>query len=326
MIHALTANCDHIPYRDSKLTRLLQESLGGNYKTSLIVTSSSHSSSMEETISTLKFASRAKTIKNHFKMNIKNSHETLQRIIDQLKRELLESKLEITRLNTLVIIGSAPEILDEKHNELDELKENNLAKKIYMSNTLSSFPKKNDFNGKMDEKYSKTGKTDETNLIDLIQKKEILEMRVISQDKEISSLNSIITEQGKSIKKLEEEISELKNGSLKYEKRTIELTEERDIFKIKYENVASSLEMYLKQININKNQIESLKKSLINEEKNNQKLLMEKKSLIEQSMMNNIPKGYEFLQIKLTDYFKESYNFNFDVNNHFINKIFYILT
>ena len=39
VIHALTSNSDHIPYRDSKLTRILQESLGGNFKTSLIVTS-----------------------------------------------------------------------------------------------------------------------------------------------------------------------------------------------------------------------------------------------------------------------------------------------
>jgi kinesin family member 5 len=51
--------------------------LGGNYKTSLIVTCSSHSSSLEETISTLKFANRAKSIKNHFKMNLKNSPEAM---------------------------------------------------------------------------------------------------------------------------------------------------------------------------------------------------------------------------------------------------------
>ena len=81
VIHSLTTNNDHIPYRDSKLTRLLQESLGGNFKTSLLVTCSSHSSSLEETISTLKFANRTKSIKNHFKMNIKNSPEVLQRII-----------------------------------------------------------------------------------------------------------------------------------------------------------------------------------------------------------------------------------------------------
>ena len=53
VIHALTSNQEHIPYRDSKLTRILQESLGGNYKTSLIVACSPHSYNVEETISSL---------------------------------------------------------------------------------------------------------------------------------------------------------------------------------------------------------------------------------------------------------------------------------
>ncbi len=44
VIHALTSGADHIPYRDSKLTRILQESLGGNFKTSLIAAISPHSS------------------------------------------------------------------------------------------------------------------------------------------------------------------------------------------------------------------------------------------------------------------------------------------
>jgi len=50
VINALTTNKDHIPYRDSKLTRLLQESLGGNYKTALIINCSPHNSSVEETV------------------------------------------------------------------------------------------------------------------------------------------------------------------------------------------------------------------------------------------------------------------------------------
>jgi len=49
-----------IPYRDSKLTRLLQDSLGGNTKTSLIATVSPLLDHTDETISTLKFADRAK--------------------------------------------------------------------------------------------------------------------------------------------------------------------------------------------------------------------------------------------------------------------------
>lgn len=78
VIHALTSNCEHIPYRESKLTRILQESLGGNYKTSLIVTCSPHSSSLEETISSLKFATRTKAVKTHFKMNIRTSPDNMR--------------------------------------------------------------------------------------------------------------------------------------------------------------------------------------------------------------------------------------------------------
>jgi kinesin family protein 5 len=56
VISALVRGSEHIPYRDSKLTRLLQESLGGNFKTTLIVNCSTFSKNLEETISTLKFA------------------------------------------------------------------------------------------------------------------------------------------------------------------------------------------------------------------------------------------------------------------------------
>jgi hypothetical protein len=54
----------HIPYRDSKLTRLLQESLGGKAKTCIIATLSPSQLAVEETMSTLDYAHRAKNIKN----------------------------------------------------------------------------------------------------------------------------------------------------------------------------------------------------------------------------------------------------------------------
>ena len=88
VIHALVLKASHIPYRDSKLTRILQESLGGNYKTSLVVTCSTHSTQKEETISTLRFAQRARSIKNQVRINIQNSPQQLQAMIMQLKYEL----------------------------------------------------------------------------------------------------------------------------------------------------------------------------------------------------------------------------------------------
>jgi len=56
VINCISRKTGHIPYRDSKLTRLLKESLGGNNKTTLIVNCSTHSSQIEETLSTLRFA------------------------------------------------------------------------------------------------------------------------------------------------------------------------------------------------------------------------------------------------------------------------------
>lgn len=88
VIKALTEKAEHIPYRDSKLTRLLQESLGGNYKTTLIVNCSPHPRNVEDTLNTLKFAQRAKTIKNKAMVNIKNSPEAYLRIIEELQKRL----------------------------------------------------------------------------------------------------------------------------------------------------------------------------------------------------------------------------------------------
>lgn len=54
----------HIPYRDSKLTRLLQDSLGGNTKTIMIAALSPADYNYDESLSTLRYASRAKFIQN----------------------------------------------------------------------------------------------------------------------------------------------------------------------------------------------------------------------------------------------------------------------
>ncbi|CAG5111451.1 Oidioi.mRNA.OKI2018_I69.chr2.g5760.t2.cds [Oikopleura dioica] len=59
----------HIPYRDSKLTRLLQDSLGGNTKTLMIACISPADNNYDETLSTLRYANRAKNIKNKPKIN-----------------------------------------------------------------------------------------------------------------------------------------------------------------------------------------------------------------------------------------------------------------
>lgn len=66
----------HVPYRESKLTRLLKDSLGGNGMTVLLACISPADSNHEETINTLRFASRASSVVNKAKVNFDNSGNT----------------------------------------------------------------------------------------------------------------------------------------------------------------------------------------------------------------------------------------------------------
>ncbi|CAD8189553.1 unnamed protein product [Paramecium pentaurelia] len=81
----------HIPYRDSKLTRLLQDSLGGNTKTIMITAISPSDFNYEETLSSLRYASRAKMIKNQPKVNEDPKDALLKEQAEEIKklRELL---------------------------------------------------------------------------------------------------------------------------------------------------------------------------------------------------------------------------------------------
>ena len=78
----------HIPYRDSKLTRLLQDSLGGNTKTVMCANCGPAGYNYDETVSTLRYANRAKNIKNKPKINEDPKDAMLREYkaqIDQLK-------------------------------------------------------------------------------------------------------------------------------------------------------------------------------------------------------------------------------------------------
>ncbi|KAL7262479.1 hypothetical protein ACSBR1_000785 [Camellia fascicularis] len=82
----------HVPYRDSKLTRLLQDSLGGNSKTVMIACVSPADTNAEETLNTLKYANRARNIQNKAIINRDPMAAQMQRMrsqIEQLQAELL---------------------------------------------------------------------------------------------------------------------------------------------------------------------------------------------------------------------------------------------
>ncbi|KOB69118.1 Uncharacterized protein OBRU01_17302 [Operophtera brumata] len=96
VITALVERQPHIPYRESKLTRILQESLGGRTKTSIIATISPGHKDLEETMSTLEYAHRAKNIQNKPEVNQKLTKKAILKEyteeIDRLKRDLQASR------------------------------------------------------------------------------------------------------------------------------------------------------------------------------------------------------------------------------------------
>jgi len=88
VINSLTSNSKskHIPYRDSNLTRILQDSLGGNSKTVMIANICSSDYNYEETLSTLRFANRAKHIQNKPHIN----QDPKDKLLEEYKQQIEE--------------------------------------------------------------------------------------------------------------------------------------------------------------------------------------------------------------------------------------------
>ena len=90
VINALTdGKSTHVPYRDSKLTRILQESLGGNSRTTLIINCSPCQFNDQETLGTLRFGTRAKSIQNKAVANLELSTQELTKLYKRAQAQSL---------------------------------------------------------------------------------------------------------------------------------------------------------------------------------------------------------------------------------------------
>ena len=130
VISALVTGAKHIAYRDSKLTQLLQDSLGGNAKTVMIATLGPASYNYDETLSTLLYATRARDIKNAPKVNQDPKDALLGQLRDKiamLKKQLEEQNAQAAA-NGLPVSGAASgssaalkEIEEEHKKKMEEL-------------------------------------------------------------------------------------------------------------------------------------------------------------------------------------------------------------
>ncbi|KAI8937543.1 hypothetical protein NX059_005261 [Plenodomus lindquistii] len=140
VINALVERSSHIPYRESKLTRLLQDSLGGRTKTCIIATLSPAKSNLEETISTLDYAFRAKNIRNKPQVNQAINKKTLLKEytaeIEKLKGELIATRqrngVYLTQENyeEITTVSESRRILSEEQRDKLETMEVNLRNKV----------------------------------------------------------------------------------------------------------------------------------------------------------------------------------------------------
>lgn len=132
VIAALAENRTHVPYRDSKLTRILQESLGGNSRTTIVVCASLAPLNLAETVSTLRFGQRAKTVTNRVCVNEELSADEWRARFEAERRRCqkykklcadLQQELELWRRGSSV---SFDRQVSNRPSKLSEIELNNL--------------------------------------------------------------------------------------------------------------------------------------------------------------------------------------------------------
>lgn len=119
LCHVISALTDpkatHIPYRDSKLTRLLQDSLGGNTKTVMIANVGPADYNYDETMNTLRYASRAKNIQNKPRIN----EDPKDALLREYQEELKLLREQLAQLNS----GVDPETVMRKHGVMGQIEQ-----------------------------------------------------------------------------------------------------------------------------------------------------------------------------------------------------------
>jgi kinesin family protein 5 len=282
----------HIPYRNSKLTRILSDSLGGNSKTTLILTCSKSEYNQSETISTLRFGERAKKIKTKPKINVElksESKEELLKQIERMKKELNEQNEKIEYMknfnyqNTLESNNNLNSSRDTLIYEdiINQLKEEiaNLKKRleIYQNNNNNSFN-----NSENDEKLislKQNKKKSKFNNLENNSNTFDSNNSINNNNKEIEKLKSLLQEKEKYIEELLSNISLLEKDKKNSEEKINNLLSEINYLKEEITKLEENSNLYKKNKLLDSNKINDLNNNINKLKEENLKIINIYKSI-----------------------------------------------
>ena len=227
VIMALTTQgTKHIPFRNSKLTLILRDSLGGSSKTTLLCTASRLKRHSEESIQTLYFASRAKTIKNSTKKNVILNAGELQFIANGLKKELLVLRGQLKKVGIKWKLVEDKKILGFVGNEEFDKEVGSVDKEMDNKENNNNNKDNDNYEIKEEIDFSENG-----NLSDEERKKIIEELKE-KMNLEREKLQKIIDDLFIKVDSKDNEERELKN---KIEEYINQISQFQNIFKEKKE-------------------------------------------------------------------------------------------
>ena len=221
VINGLCDGSPHVPYRDSKLTRILQDSLGGNSKTTLIICCASESRHGQETVTTLRFGERAKRIKNNAKINeemgipeLKHALNLAKADIEQLTGKLKQYEGGIVTSLPFSSSSSSPNpsstctVQEENENEEEEKEKENEAREEREALARENGLRVVELEEQLESQRQLLKKETEEKLL-VIAQSEVLNLSIVSLEEKLVEMETMVNEKEAAVVSSESPVEDL---------------------------------------------------------------------------------------------------------------------
>ena len=272
-IQSLTSpNSKFVSYRDSKLTRILQESLGGNAKTSLIVTISPSGYNSEETLSALNFGLRAMKVQNKPVINRAQDYQAmcfkLQEEYDKLMEQYSKLRIEYDKVcDENEKLKSGEMFLNMQKNNIKQQIKNNSISHEDMEKIKKKFEKDM---ANLEMYYNKVLKNKEEENMQIMKD---IDNTLIKKDNKIQNLSNKIIEYEQKLKNIIETNSDLNKEIEDLQKTCNDMLLEKEQFNTKINNLIQTNQNLSKNINLLKKANEDKKNLLINKQTQTEQII-----------------------------------------------------